>query len=84
MSEFDYREELKKQLERDVWLRHLFAKLGKRITVVGADGVKIDGKLISIQYIRGVLNLEIEVREGVTIFLNWKYIHRVVYDEYNQ
>ena len=70
--EYDYQTELAKQLEKDRWLRHLFNKLGKEIIVVLTSGEHLIGVLKTIQYSRGVINLEIE---GSNVyFVNWKHV----------
>jgi len=72
-QKFSYSGELKKQLEEDVWLRHLINKIRKIVVVHLKNGKKVRGVLVSIEYIRGVLNLEVS-EENKTHFINWKYV----------
>ena len=69
-GEFNYEEELRNTLAKDAWLRHLFNKLGKRVVVYMDGDVRIEGKLLSIHYARGVINLEIEGDK--TYYVNWR------------
>jgi len=71
-KEYSYSRELKKQLEEDVYLRHLFNKLGKEV-IVDVKGTHIIGILRTIQFIKGILNIEIEDTNN-TWFINWKYV----------
>jgi len=74
-KEFDYTAELKERLEKDVWLRHLFNKLGTVVRVKLED-VVIEGILKTIQFQRGIINIEVG-SEDKTWFINWKHIHYI-------
>lgn len=69
---FEYEKELVKQLEKDRWLRHLFNKIGKEVVISLRSGEHLIGILKTIQYIRGVINLEIE--GSSVFFVNWRYV----------
>ncbi len=70
---FNYEKELVESLEKQPWLRHLFHQKGKEVVVILDDNVKIRGRLRTIDYIRGKINLEVEVGEEVA-FINWRYV----------
>jgi len=72
-EQYSYSLELKKQLGEDTWLRHLFNKLGKEVTVVLETGAHITGVLNTIEYIRGVLNLEV-ISADKSYFINWRNV----------
>ena len=75
MSEYDYGQELKKQLEKDVYLRHLFNKRGREVIVELSTGVRLRGILLSIEFIRGVLNLELEDPQSKRVYyVNWRHV----------
>jgi hypothetical protein len=73
MNDFLYEKELSKQLEKDRWLRHLFNKLGKEIICCVESGEHLRGILKTIQFTRGVINLEVQSSDRVW-FINWKHI----------
>jgi len=74
--EFDYEQELKKQLGKDRWLRNLFNKVGTEVTVCTRTGQHIVGILKTIQFARGVINLQVRNQAGA-YFLNWRHIEYV-------
>jgi hypothetical protein len=65
--------ELKNQLEKDPWLRHLFNKLGKYVIAILENGMVVEGKLTSIEFIKGYLRVEIQEYDA-THFLDFKNI----------
>jgi len=75
MSNFDYSLELKEQLKKDTWLRHLFNKLNKEVVVGLKTGEHVIGVLKTIQFLRGIVNLEIQSgTNGPIYFVNWRYV----------
>jgi hypothetical protein len=73
--EFNYEEELRSTLAKDAWLRHLFNKIGKYVVVYLDGDLQVEGKLVSIHYARGVINLEVD--SGNIYYLNWRYVRCV-------
>jgi hypothetical protein len=65
--------ELKNQLEKDPWLRHLFNKIGKYVIATLENGMTIEGKLASIEFIKGYLRIEIQEYDA-THFLDFRNI----------
>jgi len=78
-GEFNYEKELRETLSKDAWLRHLFNKLGKRVVVYMDGDFRIEGRLLSIHYARGVINLEIEGDK--TYYVNWKLVKFVAVED---
>jgi len=74
-GEFNYEEELRNTLAKDVWLRHLFNKIGKHVVVYLDGDLQIEGKLISIHYARGTINLEVD--SSNVYYLNWRHVRCV-------
>jgi len=83
MSEYDYSLELKKQLEKDVWLRHLFSRVGKQVVVILENDMHISGILKSIEYVKGGINLEV-VSDDKDWFLNWKHVMAVRTEKFEE
>ena len=78
-KEYDYERELIRQLEKDRYLRHLFNKIGKEVIVEVSSGAHIKGILKTIEFIRGIINLEVEDPQfRRSYFINWR---NVVYVE---
>jgi len=71
-SEFKYDEELKETLSKDPWLRHLFNKIGKQVVAYLDGNIQVEGKLVSIHYARGNINLEVD--SGSIYYLNWRHV----------
>jgi len=75
-----YEVKLVEQLRSDRWLRHLFNKLGKMVVVVLRNGESLIGELKTIEFINGVINLEVRDEERRrTYFINWKYVQYLEY-----
>jgi len=71
---YNYRKELENQINKDPWLQDLFNKIGKEVKVEVDSGFHIRGILKRIEFIRGVLNLEIE-NSGFVYFVNWRNVN---------
>jgi hypothetical protein len=73
-EKFDYKEELEKQLDKDVWLQHLFNKLGREVVIETKTGTKIRGVLKTIEFVRGKINLEVESYDKI-YFVNFRNVN---------
>jgi len=65
--------ELKNQLSKDPWLRHLFNKIGKYVVAVLKDDKVVEGRLASIEFLRGYIRIEIQDYDA-THFLDFRNI----------
>jgi hypothetical protein len=65
--------ELKSQLEKDPWLRHLFNKIGKYVIATLENDKIVEGKLASIEFIKGYLRIEIQEYDA-THFLDFRNV----------
>jgi hypothetical protein len=65
--------ELKNQLEKDPWLRHLFNKIGKHVIATLENDKIVEGKLASIEFIKGYLRIEIQEYDA-THFLDFRNV----------
>jgi nitrogenase molybdenum-iron protein alpha/beta subunit len=74
-GEFNYEEELRNTLAKDAWLRHLFNKIGKQVVVYLDGELQVEGKLVSIHYAKGAINLEVD--SGNIFYLNWRHVRCV-------
>ena len=76
----DYKKILDAHLKHSSFMRHLFNKLGKIVTVYLADGKTIRGVMTSIDVVwRGI-----EIQNPQTnqaLFVNWRFIEVIEYEE---
>ena len=69
----NYEANLKDELAKNVWLRHLFNKIGKEVEFVMDNNEHIRGVLKAIDKAGSIANLEIENSDNV-FFLNWRNV----------
>jgi len=73
-EKIQYEKELKAQLEKDAWLRHMLNKIGKPVTLVVVTGDKLSGILQAVQFVRGVINIEVDGGEDKVYYINWRNV----------